>query len=88
MSLDLKDAGAFMIGSVPEVQAVFALLENNRLLHVWTVVPEHDSSVYRKIYAKEKEIIGQFEWIDFDFNVVPSRGKDPGSILSGNMMKL
>jgi hypothetical protein len=81
MSADLRDSVALKIGSVPEVQAVFATLDN-KTLHVWSVVPEHDSRVYRSIYAKEKEIIRQFGWIDFDFNVVPSRGKDPREMLS------
>ena len=83
MSADLKDAVAFEIGySVPEVQAVFALLTDNRVLHVWAVVPTHDSAVYRKIYAKEKQIIRKFDSLDFDFNVVPSNGRDPRTLIS------
>ena len=83
MSADLKESVAFSIGySVSEVEAVFALLNDNHVLHVWAVVPEHDSSVYRKIYAKEKEIIDQFGHLDFDFNIVPSYGRDPRSLIS------
>jgi hypothetical protein len=83
MSADLKDSVAFEIGySVPEVQAVFAVLEKNRVLHVWAVVPEHDRTVYRKIYAKEKEIIRQFASLDFDFNILSSRGRDPKTLIS------
>ena len=46
LSADLRDSVAFEIGhSVQEVQAVFTLLLENRILHVWSVVPEHDRSV-------------------------------------------
>jgi len=83
VSADLKDSVAFEIGySVPEVQAVFALLQDNRVLHVWAVVREHDRGVYRKIYAKEKEIIKRFDSIDFDFSVVPSHGRDPRTLIA------
>ena len=82
-SADLKDSVAFDIGhSVPEVQAVFVLQRDDRFLHVWTVVPAHDRSVYRRIYAKEKEIIRQFENIDFEFNIAPSHGRDPRTMIS------
>ena len=82
-SADLKDSVAFDIGhSVAEVQAVFVLRRDDQLLHVWTVVPAHDRSVYRKIYAKEKEIIHQFENVDFEFNIVPSHGRDPRTMIS------
>ncbi len=79
---DLSDSVAFEIGySVPEVQAVFASLKN-RILHVWAVVPTYDRRIYRQIYAREKKIINQFEGMDFDFNVVPSNGKDPRHLMS------
>ena len=80
---DLKDSVSSDIGfSVTEVQAVFVLLKDDRFLHVWAVVPEHDRNVYRKIYAKEKEIIRQFENIDFEFNIAPSHGRDPRTMIS------
>jgi hypothetical protein len=83
LSADIKDSVAFQIGnSIPEVQAVFATLKGNRLLHVWAIVPEYDRSVYRRIYAKEKEIISQFSGLDFDFNVVPSNGRSPNEMIS------
>ena len=83
LSADLKDSVAFEIGySVPEVQAVFARFRENGVLHVWAVVPEHDRTIYRSIYTKEKQLINQFKGIDFDFNVVPSRGRDPRALIS------
>jgi hypothetical protein len=81
ISADLKESVSFEIGSsVSEVQAVFVLLKDDRFLHVWAVVPEHDRSVYRKIYAKEKEIIRQFESVEFE--VVPSHGRDPRTMIT------
>ncbi len=83
LSADLKDSVAFEIGcAVPQVQAVYTHFENDRTLHVWSVVPEHDSAIFRSIYAKEKQIISQFEGVDFDFNVVTSRGRDPKTLIS------
>ena len=83
MSTDLKTSVAFEIGhSVPQVQAVFALLKDNKVLHVWAVVPEHDRGVYCKIYAKEKENIKRFDGIDFDFSVVPSHGRNPRTLIA------
>ena len=83
LSAGLRDSVAFEIGySVPEVQAVFASLKDNRVLHVWAIVPEYDRSIYRKIYSREKSIIEQFQGMDFDFNVVPSNGRDARTIIS------
>jgi hypothetical protein len=79
----LRDSVAFEIGhSVSEVQAVFTQFTDRNVLHVWAVVPDHDRRVYRIIYAKEKQIIGQFDGVDFDFNVVPSHGRDPQVLMS------
>jgi len=76
-STDLTDSVAFHIGySVPEVEAVFAAFEDSKVLHVWSVVPEYDRAVYRAIYAKEKQIIDHFDDVDFDFNIIPSDGRD------------
>ncbi len=76
-ALDVRYDVAFQIGqSVPEVQALFTQLEG-RILRVWTVVPERDDAIYRKIYAREKEIIRAFDGMEFEFNVIPSLGKSP-----------
>jgi hypothetical protein len=86
---DLRDSVAFEIAhSVPEVQAVFIVLGENRTLHVWSVVPEHDRAIFRCIYAKEKEIINRFEGVDFDFNIVPSHGRDPKTLISDPQVQL
>jgi hypothetical protein len=85
---DLRDAVAFRIGySVPEVSAVF-VSRDNRALHVWSVVPEYSRDLYRRIYAKEKEIISEFEHIDFDFNVVASHDRDPKALVTDECVQL
>jgi len=79
----IKDSVAFEIGySVPEVEAVFAKNIDNRVMHVWAVVPTYDRRVYRSIYAREKKIIEQFGGVDFDFNVVASNGRQPRQLIS------
>lgn len=83
LDASLRDSVAFRIGfSVPEVQAVFTKLEEKNVLHVWAIVSENDRRVYRSVYAKEKEIIGMYGGVDFDFNVVPSHGRDPQGLIS------
>jgi hypothetical protein len=86
---EIRDSVASELGdSVPEVQAIFAGARDYGVLHVWAVVPEHDRAVYRKIYAKEKHIIHQFEGVDFDFSIVPSHGRDPGTLISDPEIQL
>ena len=88
LSADLRDTVAFDLGySIPEVQAVF-VLSQDKTLYVWSVVPERDHSVYRKIYAKEKDIIEQFDGVDFEFNIVSSRGRDPRTLISASEAQL
>ena len=83
VSASLRDSVALGIGhSVPEVQAVFTRLEEKNVLHVWSIVPDNDRRVYRSLYAKERQIIGEFDGVDFNFNVVPSHGKSPQSMVA------
>lgn len=80
--LDVRYEVAFQIGqSVTEVQALFTQLEG-RILRVWTIVPERNDVIYRKIYAKEKELIGSFDGMEFEFNIMPSVGRDPKVVIS------
>jgi hypothetical protein len=74
-ALDVRYEVAFQIGhSVPEVKALYSQLEG-RILRVWTVVAERDDAIYRKIYAREKEIIKAFDGMEFEFNVIPAMGR-------------
>ena len=75
-ALDVRYEVAFQIGHfVPEVLALYSQLEG-RILRVWTVVAERDDAIYRKIYAREKEIIKEFDGMEFEFNVIPAMGRD------------
>jgi hypothetical protein len=90
LSADIRNTVAFEIGfAVPEVQAVFSRLdENNKVLHIWAVIPERERNVYRKIYSAEKDIIDKFGHIGFDFNVIASCGRDPGTLLNNPGVEL
>jgi hypothetical protein len=84
LSADIRNAVAFEIGyAVQEVQAVFAYLkQENSVLQVWTVVPDRDQDVYRRIYAVEKQLIAEFQHMGFEFNVVSSSGRDPKTLIN------
>ena len=76
-TLDVRYEVAYKIGEgVPEVQALFTQLEG-RFLRVWTVVPERDDAIYRKVYAQQKEVMKAFDGLEFEFNVIPSLGRPP-----------
>src|SRR5690242_1194347 len=77
----LRDYVAFCIGSVPEVEAVFTL-HRGKVFYVWAVVAQSEPEIRKRIYAKEKEIIGLYDDFDFDFNIVPSRGQAVSSVIS------
>ncbi|QNI31866.1 hypothetical protein H7849_23005 [Alloacidobacterium dinghuense] len=86
--LDVRYSVAFRIGnSIPEVQALFTHLEG-KSLRVWTVVADRDESVYRKIYAQEKELIHVFDGMEFEFNIIPSLGRNAKEIISDPGSKL
>lgn len=90
LSADIKDEVALEIGyAVPEVQAVFACMEEqNKILHVWAVVPDRDRDVYRRIYSTERQLIGRFKHLGFDFNVLSSSGRDPRTLINNPGVEL
>jgi hypothetical protein len=73
---DLRDYIAFSLGAVPEVQAIFAS-QQGRVWHIWTVVSESTPEVRKRLYDKEKMILGHFDGATFDFNIIASRERDP-----------
>lgn len=90
LSTDIKNTIAFEIGfAVPEVEAVFACLEQaNNVLHVWSVVPTRDRDVYRRIYSTERQLIAKFDYMGFDFNVIASCGRDPKTLINNPGVEL
>lgn len=74
-SLDVRYDVVFQIGHrVPEVEAIFTQMEG-RVLRVWTVVPERNEVVYKKIYAQEKKLLNSLDGIEFEFNIIPNMGR-------------
>jgi len=72
--LSVRDFIAGELSLVPEVELVF-VSRKDRQFHVWTVVDAFERSVREKIYAHEREIIDEFDSIDFDFNIISRRGR-------------
>jgi hypothetical protein len=82
----LRQFAAYMISAVPEVEYVLTMCDDeNRLLRVFSVIDAFDSRTRENIYAKEGQVIDEFEDFNFEFNIVSRRGKplsecitDPG----------
>jgi hypothetical protein len=86
--MDLDYGVSLEIGkAIPEVQAVFVHSEKAEI-YVWTVIPEQDETVSRRVHKKERELLSLFPDLDFTFGVVPSNGRDPHSIISEEGAKL
>ena len=67
--------------SVPQVRHILTEQGNGPLL-VWISVDNPEPSVRERIYQKELELITGFPEVDFDFNLVPSLGREPFEIAS------
>jgi len=83
----LRDSIAFEIGAVPEVLAVFASVQD-RVCYVWTIVNASDQEIRKRIYGKEKVLIGRFGQLDFEFNVMPSCGQNPKALIPDSTANL
>ena len=79
-TLELKDSIAFGIGAIPDVEAVFTLRHDN-VFYIWTVVDQSEPEIRSRIYEREKQIIDQYASLDFDFNIVASRGRKPQELI-------
>jgi hypothetical protein len=71
----LRDFIRFSFGSIPDVLAVFVSV-HDRLCHVWTMVEKSSPETRKQVYEKEKVLIGQFNQVDFDFNVMASASQE------------
>lgn len=70
------------LASVPGVQAIYSTpYDRGGVLFVWTIVADRDPDLYDRLYEKETQIIDSYEKVRFDFTVLPSRGKDPRSLI-------
>lgn len=88
--LDFSHRIALELASVPEVQAVFTSELNGRdhAFFVWIVVPERDYGVYEKVFQKQQSVIDSNIPLRFDFTIMPSRGKDPGGLVTDPCARL
>ena len=83
----LRDSIAFEIGSIPEALAIFASVQD-RVCYVWSIVAASEPEIRKRIYEKEKVLIGRFGQLDFEFNVVASCGQDPRALIPDSTANL
>lgn len=76
----LKEFLCMELSIVPEVEKVYATRQGD-VMHIYTVVDKFDASVREKIYDREVEIIDEFSYLDFDFNVISRRGRKLSDVL-------
>jgi len=79
--MDLEDALARDLSFVGEVRHVCIERADNNLL-VWIALENPISAVRERVFQKELELIEGFPEIDFDFNVIPAKGRDPRQFAS------
>jgi hypothetical protein len=70
------------LASVPQVR--YILIEwNDGPLIVWIAVDDPEPSVRRLIYQKELGLIEGFPETKFDFNLIPTMGRDADELATG-----
>ena len=81
-SLGLEDALANDLALVKEVRDVSIERADNNFL-VWIALDNPIREVRERVFRKELELIEGFPEIDFDFNVIQAKGRDPYQFASG-----
>jgi hypothetical protein len=79
---DLETALARDLAFVAEVRHVLVERADTNLL-VWIAVDNPTREVRERVFQKELSLIEGFPEIDFDFNIIPSRGRDPRQFAGG-----
>ncbi|MFZ0562044.1 MAG: hypothetical protein WBX02_04980 [Terriglobales bacterium] len=79
--LHLEDALALDLSLVREVRHVSVERADNNLL-VWIALDNPIAEVRERVFQKELELIEGFPEIDFDFNVVQAKSRDPHQFAS------
>jgi hypothetical protein len=79
--VDLEDALSRDLASVAEVRHVCIERADNNLL-VWIALDNPSRAVRERVFQKELELIEGFPEIDFDFNVIPAKSRDPRQFAS------
>lgn len=65
------------LSRVREIDAVFTRTDENGICHVYSVVVEHRSDIYRKVMKEERRIEEEFPEVHFDFRVRAHQGRRP-----------
>lgn len=86
-SIRLQDFISKELASVADVEAVWTS-QQGHVFHVWTLVDNPDQEIRRRIYDHECAIIDQFDDYEFEFNIIPRRGRDAQSVLSDPSLEL
>ena len=80
ISYNLKEFVCMELSIVAAVEKVYASKIGN-VMHVYTVVDAFDNEVRKNIYAREAEIIDEFDYLEFDFDIVSRRGRELSAVL-------
>ena len=78
----LEAALARGLSVVREIRYVLAERAEGSLL-VWIALDNPVREVREHVFAKELDLIGSFPEVEFEFNIVPAMGREPGQIASG-----
>lgn len=70
------------LAGISEVRHVLAQMTDESLA-IWVAIDNPDPQTRRKVYAKELELIGEFPSVNFDFNIVATRGRSVDELVSG-----
>ncbi len=71
------DAIGFFLSKISEIDAVFLLRDDAKVVHVFSVVREFRPNLYDKLLPKENAIEGKIPEITFEFHVRAHQGRDP-----------
>lgn len=83
ISKSLKEFLGMELSQIKEVERVYASRDGD-VMHVYTVVDEFNAEVRKNIYDREAAIIDQFEYLEFDFNIISRRGRDLAEVIAGS----
>ena len=69
-------------GSIPQVRHVLTERVESSLL-VWIAIDNPEPNVRMKVYQKELELMDGFPEIEFDFNLIPTLGRNAAELAPG-----
>jgi hypothetical protein len=79
---DWREAIRLHLASVPEIDAVFARIEDD-VLHIYSVVGEFGEG-YNQLTKRESKLEKSFPEIQFDFHTRAHQGRDPHKAVPGD----